>query len=326
MSEIIDNSFYIISEYFPFSSQQLDEIDELGSLEQDMGPRNIPNIISSEVYSDININPNKDQNQISTTKINTFLNNKTRSEEFNYEGKRMNNKISNRIEIEITNKTKKKGRKKKSEKNHANLTLDKNIHTKIDDDNIIIKIKTFFLNNFHKYINGLIKESNMKLKKLDRIIKTNIKKDYNIKLWKTTFKTIQKTTFKTIYSEEKICKKYTLFSDKNKKIINAIYNSNDELKKILDLTFGEVFEIFIKDLKIIDSKLLTKVENYEIYKNVEFSNLDNFFNKIKEEEKDEQSEESIKDYINTIKENCKNFKAWFEDKKGRERKKKNNYN
>ena len=315
----MDNSFYSISEYFPFFSLKLDEIDELGSLEQDMGPRNIPNIISSEVYSsDININPNKDQNQISTTKINTFLNNKTRREEFNYEGKRMNNKISNRIEIEITNKTKKKGRKKKSEKNHANLTLDKNIHTKIDDDNIIIKIKTFFLNNFHKYINGLIKESNMKLKKLDRIIKTNIKKDYNIKLWKTTFK--------TIYSEEKICKKYTLFSDKNKKIINAIYNSNDELKKILDLTFGEVFEIFIKDLKKIDSKLLTKVENYEIYKNVEFSNLDNFFNKIKEEEKDEQSEESIKDYINTIKENCKNFKAWFEDKKGRERKKKNNYN
>ena len=81
------------------------------------------------------------------------------------------------------------------------------------------------------------------------------------------------------------------------------------------------FEIFIKDLKELNSELLTKVENYEIYKNLEFSNLDNFFNKIKEEEKDEQSEESIKDYINKIKENCKNFKAWFEDKKGRERKK-----
>ena len=113
----MDNSFYSISEYFPFFSLKLDEIDELGSLEQDMGPRNIPNIISSEVYSsDININPNKDQNQISTTKINTLLNNKTRREEFNYEGKRMNNKISNRIEIEITNKTKKKGRKKNLKK------------------------------------------------------------------------------------------------------------------------------------------------------------------------------------------------------------------
>jgi len=312
----MDNSFYIISEYFPFSSQQLDEIDELGSLEQDMGPRNIPNIISSEVHSsDININPNKDQNQISTTKINTFLNNKTRREEFNSEGKKMNNEISNKIEIEITNKTKKKGRKKKSEKNHANLTLDKNIHTKIDDDNIIIKIKRFFLNKIHKYINGLIKESNMKLKKLDPIIKENIKKDYNIELWDTTFK--------EIYSKEKICKKYTLFSDKNKKIINAIYKnkSNDELIKILDLKFGEVFEIFIKDLKEINNELLTKVENYEIYNNVEFSNLDNFFNKIKEEGK---KDEFIEDYINEIKTKCIYFKNWFDEKKGRRRKNKNN--
>ena len=73
----------------------------------------------------------------------------------------------------------------------------------------------------------------MKLKKLDPIIKVNIKQDYNIKLWNTTFK--------TIYSEEKICKKYNICPDKNKKIIDEIYknNLNDELIKILNLTFGE---------------------------------------------------------------------------------------
>ena len=147
----------------------------------------IPNILYEGPSNDIKIKPNKDLNLISTAKNITLLNNKT-----------SRNEISNRIEIEIINKdilpikekTKKKGRKKKSEKNKANLEKNQTIHTKNDDDNIIVKIKTFFLNNFHKYINGLIKESKMKLKKLDPIIKTNIKQDYNIKLWNTTFKAI----------------------------------------------------------------------------------------------------------------------------------------
>ena len=53
----------------------------------------------------------------------------------------------------------------------------------------------------------------------------------------------------------------------------------------MDLSFGEVFETFIKDLKELNSELLTNVENYEIYKNLEFSNIDNFFNIVKKEEK-----------------------------------------
>ena len=94
---------------------------------------------------------------------------------------------------------------------------------------------------------------------------------------------------KNIYRERKICKKENIDPDKNKKIIDEIYENNsdadDELIKILDLSFGEVFEIFIKNLKEIKPELLAKVENYEIYNNAEFSNLDNFYNKIKNEEK-----------------------------------------
>jgi len=325
ISEIMkDNSFDNMDEDFPFINQQLDEIQELRYLKQDMYPKYIPNFLYEIHSSDIKINPNNDLNLITKTKNTTLLNNKTKREEFNFEGNKMNNEISNRIELEITNeniprineKTKKKGRKKKSEKNNASLAKDQIIHTKNDDDNIIVKIKTFFLNNFHKFINGLIKESKMKLKNLDPIIKVNIKQDYNIKLWNTTFK--------TIYSEEKICKKYNICPDKNKKIIDEIYknNSDDELIKILNLTFGEVFEIFIKDLKELNSELLTKVENYEIYKNVEFSNLDYFFNKMKEQgKKDGQSDEFIGDYINEIKTKCIYFKNWFDEKIGRERKK-----
>ena len=159
----------------------------------------------------------------------------------------------------------------------------------MDDDNIIIKIKVFFLNNVHEYINGLIQDNYKKLIKIDPIIKTNLKKDYNMELWNTTFK--------NIYIKEKISVKYSEYPGENKKIIDEIYeknSDNDEIIKILNLTFGEVFEIFIKDLKQLNPELLTKVENYEIYKNVEFSNLDKFYNKIKDEEKKNgQSDESI---------------------------------
>ena len=285
---------------------------------------NSQNNLNEVTSSDLTINQNNDINLFTKEENNTtLLNNKTKREEFNSEGNNMNNGISKNIniplfKIDIEKKTKKRGRKKNSENNNSNLTKDKTIHTKMDDDNIIIKIKVFFLNNVHEYINGLIQDNDKKLIKIDPNIKTNLKKDYNMELWNTTFK--------NIYIKEKISVKYSEYPGENKKIIDEIYeknSDNDEIIKILNLTFGEVFEIFIKDLKELNPELLTKVENYEIYKNVEFSNLDKFYNKIKEKEKkDGQSDESIKDYINTIKENCKNFKAWFEDKKGRERKKK----
>ena len=39
----------------------------------------------------------------------------------------------------------------------------------------------------------------------------------------------------------------------------------------MNLSFGEVFQIFIKDLKVLNLELLKKVENYEIYKNLKLS-------------------------------------------------------
>jgi len=332
MENIIqDDLFDNISYNYNFFSPQND-FTNLSFFEQDKDPftkyfkdfNNIQDFSYEVSFSDIKINPNNNLNLITKTKNTTLLNNKTKREEFNSEGYKNNNETSKNIELEIPNKIiphikekTKKGRKKKSEKNNVNLAEDNNIHTKIKDDNIIIKIKTFFLNNVHKFINGFINDNNMKLKQLDPIIKENIKKDYNIELWNSSLK--------NIYREGKICKKENIDPYKNIKIIDEIYknNSDDELIKILDLSFGELFEIFIKNLKEIKSELLAKVENYEIYKNAEFSNLNNFYNKIKNEEKKYgQSDEFIEDYINKIKEKCIDFKAWFDKKSGRERKKK----
>ena len=332
MENIIqDDLFDNISYNFNFFSPQND-FTNLSFFEQDKDPftkyfkdfNNIQDFSYEVPSSDIKIKPNNDLILTSITKDTTLLNNKTKREEFNSEGYKNNNETSKNIELEIPNKIIppikekiKKGRKKKSEKNNTNLTKDNNIHSKNKDDNIIIKIKTFFLNNVHKFINGFINDNNMKLKQLDPIIKENIKKDYNIELWNSSLK--------NIYREGKICKKENIDPYKNIKIIDEIYknNSDDELIKILDLSFGELFEIFIKNLKEIKPELLAKVENYEIYKNAEFSNLNNFYNKIKNEEKKYgQSDEFIEDYINKIKEKCIDFKAWFDKKSGRERKKK----
>ena len=94
-----DYSFDNMAEDFPFIYQQLDEIQELRYLKQDMYPKYIPNFLYEIHSSDIKIKPNNDLNLITKTKNTTLLNNKTKREEFNFEGNKMNNEISNRIEI-----------------------------------------------------------------------------------------------------------------------------------------------------------------------------------------------------------------------------------
>ena len=164
---IQDDLFDFISYDFNLFSPQ-DDFSNLSFFEQDKYPftkyfKDFNNIkdFSYEVPSyDIKIKSNNDLILTSITKDTSLLNNKTKREEFNSEVNKNNNEISKNIELEIPNKIIppikekiKKGRKKKSEKNNTNLTKDNNIHSKNKDDNIIIKIKTFFLNNVHKFIN-----------------------------------------------------------------------------------------------------------------------------------------------------------------------------
>ena len=251
-----------------------------------------------------------------------YLGNKTKRDEFdlqNYLIKDGDIKTIKNIEIkkderhdiinEFFNKNKKKrGRKRKS-------AINKGSHTKDSEDNKMIKIKTFFCNSFQKFVNIILRI--VKFDKLDSVIGENLKRDFNLELWDKSLK--------DIYLETNISSIYSTTNPKNNRdLIKKIYKEeNKEIIKILDLSYGEVFEIFIKDIKSINLELFQKIKDSIILDNSKFSTIKDFLDKIKEQEKNKgESEEFIEKYIKDIIRLCLNFRHWFLSKKARQRKKK----
>ena len=234
-----------------------------------------------------------------------------------------NNTKKNYFNINITNndenkKKLKRGRKKKD-------AVDKGKHTKLSEDNIIRKIKTFVINSYQKFIKKIIKDSNLKLKKLDPYISENLKREFNIQLWNASLK--------DIYSKTNITKRCNNENgiNVNKNIINKIYedNKNNEVIKILNLTFGEVYEIFIKDIsgEPISLELSKKIEGTEILDSGKFYRVNNLLTKIRYKEiKNKENEEDINKYIKDIKNLCLGLYNWFIMKKGKVIKKCMKYN
>ena len=211
---------------------------------------------------------------------------------------------------------------KKTTKNTKTL---KNIDSKSKDrkDNKIIKIKTFVSNNFHNFINQLLKKKNKKLCKLNPMFKETIKKDDNIKLWNKTFKDIYLTTEITGYYRN------LKWKNNNIDVINGIYNNeyNGEIRQALDLTFGEVFQIFI-DRETISDDLRQKTLGSKILDYQYFCGLGQLYAHIKKTfKKKSKSEEYINNYIygsddeTGIEDLCYDLENWFIRKKGRKRKK-----
>ena len=265
------------------------------------------------LYEKKNLNDNS-TNEISIS----FLGNKTKREESDQEENQIKNEeIKNALNIKIKedyfkkvykeNISKKKGRKLKYEMN-------KGIHTKDSDDNKMIKIKTYFGNDFQNFVNIILK--NEKMNKLNPIININLKRDFNLELWDKSIK--------DIYLETKISSKYRYIDQNdNINIINKIYKEeNKEIIKLFDLTYGEVFTIFIRDIKSINLELLEKIKESKILDENKFPTIKYFLNLIKEQEKKKgESDEFIDKYIKDIIRLCLNFREWFLDKKGRQRNK-----
>ena len=211
-----------------------------------------------------------------------------------------------------SNMIKKRGRKSLNNKDNGK-------HNKLSEDNIIEKIKTYIFNHIIVFLNLLIKEENKKLIKLDSYIVKQLKTEFNQQLINATLKKIFLIT--DISDRYKNNNKYSL--DVNRNIINKIYennenNENEQIIRILNLTFGELFDIFISDLKPLDEAIVDKIKGSLILDCKYFSRASDFLEKVRKiEMKTNKNKENVEEYINKIKNLCITFKQWFENKIGR---------
>ena len=194
--------------------------------------------------------------------------------------------------------------------NDVNQTTESitNKNSKERTDNKIIKLKTYLINGYHDTLNELLKEKGKQLFKLNTKIKENIGKEYNLDM--------KKITFREIYKSNKISKKYKEeYKTNNSEVINYIYKAKEDdtikkLKKLLDLNYNDIYEIFIKE------------EKDDLYKN--FNNIKKFEEYVKKKTK--KSEEYVKNYVyggnNQKGVKDLNLDEYFKDKDPRNRGKK----
>ena len=200
-------------------------------------------------------------------------------------------------------------------------------HTKDSGDNMLRKIKSFFVGGFHNYLNSTIQEPELKLTKIDFYVCKELKKEFNERLFEATWKVI----YETVNLSDKYTNLIKNEPDKNRKIIERIFNENKEVEaiKILRLTFEEVYQIFISRYSPISPELRKKIEGTNILTSKEFWKLDDFLKYIKvkfEKEKNKKKNQiNIDDYISKIKNLCLGLKDWFKTKNGRKNRKEMKY-
>ena len=200
-------------------------------------------------------------------------------------------------------------------------------HTKDSEDNMLRKIKSFFVGSFHNYLNSTIKNPELKLTKIDFYVSKELKKEFNENLFKATLK--------QIYETVNISGKYTNLinnePNRNKIIIARIFKENKEVEaiKILNLTFWEVYEIFICSYCPLRPELRKKIEGTSILISKEFSGIKEFLkyiqNKFEIEQKKKKIIGNIEEYIIKIKELCLGLKECFKKKNGRKNRKEIKY-
>ena len=201
----------------------------------------------------------------------------------------------------------KRGRKQKEDDTERN-------HDKYSEDNIIRKIKI----NIFNYARDIINQNfvgKLKLLKLDHDSIKDLKKSENIKLFN------KEVLLKDIFSKYQISNKYKKekYKNYNKNIIEQIDKGKikeKKVKKILDLKFEELLEIFRGKINEDQSnfngiKDELEKENVNIFIN-RFEGYERFINNLKEDELEDQI------YMSKIEDLTKGFKKWFEKKEGRD--------
>ena len=188
----------------------------------------------------------------------------------------------------------KMGRKKNSDNSERK-------HNKNNSDNIIKKCKRIFFSNIIDYINEYINKYKINDKEKFELLKldydkyiNHLKKENEIKLFNTQLKDIASLEASGKYKGNKN-------KDINKIQINRILEkekNNEFAKNLLIMTFGEWIDIFT---------LKNKLNN-----NFEFYGLQNALSNIEETNSDE--------YFSRFIFYLFNYKRWFYNKKGRDRK------
>ena len=201
------------------------------------------------------------------------------------------NTINNKNKINFETGTKKRGRKKVGE-----IPNEKSKHDKLSDDNKIRKIKGFLLEYILKKLNESIKFSSNRFRPLNKTMKESLKKSENIALLDAYIKDIFSNTKMNKVSEKK--------GESNKKLIEKIYEENIEIDtiRILNLKFRDA----LNQIKKNSNGLLDMIKDKEISIQNNRKNKENF---------------NIEKYMDDIKILLEGYEGWFDDKKGRDRKK-----
>lgn len=220
------------------------------------------------------------------------------------------NYLCKKTNREITENEKIFGRKKKGSKEDRT-------HTKKNKDNMILKIKNYFINSILVLLNSsfifrgpeFFEDSphTNKFLKIEAKINRNIKKDDSINMLDQKLK--------DILSNDVSPKYFSIDKKHNEELIQKILEQNKEknIINILELTYKEMLDIF---RGTVNDELKEKIKDIETLDH--FSKIDDFLETIKiKEQKNGESEEFIKDYIEKITELCKEFESWFRNKRNR---------
>ena len=176
------------------------------------------------------------------------------------------------------------GRKRRSDEREA-------YHTKYRSDNMMRKIKTYFMNFVHNYLNESLTFSHKTFLKINKKVSENLRKDFNMSL--------MQMTIKEIYEQHSINEKYSDYKkgrNINQALIKEIFEKNKDIETI----------------KILNSKYIDLI----IVLRTKF--LDKFSSDLIEKEiKLGENQDDALMYVNELKDLLINYEEWFEKKAGR---------
>ena len=244
-----------------------------------------------------------EENELETNKSKTSISNRNN---FGTQKKKKKEK-EKRGNVKLGRKTKKE---KEEKREKGEISDNKNVHSKESLDNIRTKFKRLFFKNLNVFLNNILKKS--KNRKLNSLRFKKLNSEYIQKLTKKHNLEMLDSPAFVVLSED-IAKKFKRYNrDHNKKIIDLIYEENEEsLMSVLNKSIGQLMKIFCSAKE--DKK---EEDLFKEYKRLD-EYIENYKNNLSEDEKDKKDAE---DYFEIFKKEGENFEKSIKSIAGRNRK------